>query len=188
MGIYCKHYTVNNANFGISGWAQGYETLDLDGTDVAYWAGFTWECVIDPAHTDDAHDFSAYEKLHFDMWAPTTASIQFAAEAVAGGNYKDGPIVNLVQGWNYFDVALADWPENYDFKNVKCFVLQQYKTPEGASFEGNPFAIANIYFWKKATAVENASVEAKAVKVVRDGQVMIIKNGKAYNALGAEMR
>ena len=147
MGIYCSHYTTNNANFAISGWAGGYETLDLSGTKVASWTDFTWECVIDPAHQEEAHDYSAYQKVHVDMWAPAAAKFKFTAEAISGGNYKNGNVVELKKGWNSFDFALAEWPENYDFKNFKCFTLEQYQTPEGESFEHNPFAIANIYFW-----------------------------------------
>ena len=38
-----------------------------------------------------------------------------------------------------------------------------------------------------AEAVENANAEAKAIKVIRDGQVLIIREGKAFNILGAEL-
>ncbi len=158
MGIYCNHYATNNANFGISGWAGGYQTLDLDGTMAAYWTGMTWECIIDPANTDAAHDFSAYENIHVDMWAPAAAKIKFTAEAIAGGNYKDGQVLDLVQGWNSFDIAIADWTGNYDFANLKCFALEQYQTPAGESFEGNPFAIANIYFWNAPVAIDTYTV------------------------------
>lgn len=36
-----------------------------------------------------------------------------------------------------------------------------------------------------ATAIENAEVEAKAVKTFENGQLVIIKNGVRYNAVGA---
>lgn len=188
MAIYCNHYATNNANFGISGWAGGYETLDLDGTMVAYWTGMTWECIIDPANTDAPHDFSAYKNVHVDMWAPASCKIKFTAEAIADGNYKDGMVADLVAGWNSFDFAIAQWPGNYNFANMKCFVLEQFQTPTGESFEGNPFAIANIYFWNEPTSVENVAAETKAVKVVRDGQVLILRNGVEYNMLGTEMK
>ena len=188
MAIYCNHYTTNNANFGISGWAGGYETLDLNGTMAAAWTNMTWECLIDPAHTDDPHDFSAYEKIHVDMWAPAAAKIKFTAEAVAGGNYKDGQVLDLSEGWNSFDIAVADWAGGYDFTNLKCFVLENYQTPEGASFEGNAFAIANVYFWKKVSAVDNVAVDTQAVKILRNGQVLILRNGTEYNLLGSEMK
>ena len=189
MAIYCNHYANNNANFGISGWAGGYQTLDLNGINVGYWTNMTWECIIDPAHTDDAHDFSAYKNLHVDLWAPLPAKIKFTAEAVAGGNYKDGQVIEMQQGWNSVDFAVAEWPGNYDFANLKCFVFEQYKTLEGESFEGNPFAFANIYFYgKEEQGVENTAVDAKAVKMIENGQLIILKNGVRYNAQGAIVR
>jgi hypothetical protein len=39
-----------------------------------------------------------------------------------------------------------------------------------------------------ATAIDNTEVEAKAVKVIRDGQMFIMKNGVLYNAQGAVVR
>ena len=150
LAVFCNHYATNNVNFGISGWAGAYQILELEGTKVAFWKDMTWECIIDPAHVDSAHDFSAYKNLHVDMWAPAPAKIKFVAEAVAGANYKDGIAVDLKKGWNSFDFATAEWPSAYDFKNVKCFVLEQYQTPAGENFEHNPFAITNIYFWNAA--------------------------------------
>ena len=188
MAIYCNHYATNNANFGISGWAGAYDILDIDGTIIAAWTSMSWECIIDPAHTDDPHDFSAYEQIHVDMWAPAAAKIKFTAEAVAGGNYKDGQVLDLSEGWNSFDIAVADWAGGYDFTNLKCFVLENYQTPEGASFEGNAFAIANVYFWKKVSAVDNVNVDTQAVKLIRNGQVLILRNGTEYNLLGSEMK
>lgn len=38
------------------------------------------------------------------------------------------------------------------------------------------------------TAIDNAAVDAKAVKLIRDGQFFIIKNGVHYNAQGAVVR
>lgn len=176
MGIYCNYYKENNLNFAISGWAGAYQTLDLQGTNVAYWKGMTWECIIDPAKTDSAHDFSAYENLHVDFWAPQAAKIKFTVEAVAGGNYKDGMVAELKQGWNCFDFELAKWTGAYDFKNVKCFVLEQYQTPTGESFEGNPFAVANIYFWN-APVVTDPTNCAEA----REAALSVSANNELYN-------
>ncbi len=205
MAVYCNHYAKNNANFGISGWAGAYETLDIEGTKIAYWAGFTWECIIDPAHTDDAHDFSAFKNLHVDLWAPAAAKIKLSAEAVAGGDYKDGPVIELSAGWNSVDLALNEWPGGYDFKNLKCFAMDGYKTPADESFEGNPLAIANLYFfgadapvvpedgkavyqWSSAeaeqvgaTVLGAAGVEISTVKIHENNdEVPAIKFGNSY--------
>lgn len=39
----------------------------------------------------------------------------------------------------------------------------------------------------KPTAISNATVEGKAVKMVKDGQIVILKNGKFYSIVGAEL-
>ena len=39
-----------------------------------------------------------------------------------------------------------------------------------------------------ATAVENTAVAAPAVKVIRDGQLLIIRDGKTYTAQGVQVQ
>ena len=145
----------------------------------------TWECVIDPVNTDSIHDLSGYKKLHVDFWAPAAAKIKFTAEAVAGGNYKDGVVLDLAEGWTSWDIEIATWTGQYDFANLKCLVLEQYQTPEGESFEGNPFGFANIYFYdKKAEGFENIDASVKAVKVLQNGQIFILRGDKVYTVTG----
>lgn len=38
------------------------------------------------------------------------------------------------------------------------------------------------------TAIDNANANAKASKIIRDGQVLIIRDGRTFNALGAEIK
>lgn len=44
------------------------------------------------------------------------------------------------------------------------------------------------YRGNTATGFENVGINGKAVKVVRDGQVLILRDGKMYNALGVEVK
>ena len=37
------------------------------------------------------------------------------------------------------------------------------------------------------TAVSNTNAEIKATKAIRDGQVVIVRDGKTFNVLGAEL-
>ena len=161
MAVFCNYYANNNANFGISGWAGAYEILEIDQAKIAYWEGYTWECIIDPAHTDDPPDFSAFKNLHVDIWAPAAAKIKLQAEAVA--NYKDGVVIELQEGWNSVNIALEAWPGGYDFKNLKCFAVDGYKTPADESFEGNPLAIANLYFFGTDTPVTPPADEKEVI-------------------------
>ncbi len=48
--------------------------------------------------------------------------------------------------------------------------------------------LAKVTLPDKPTAIDNAAVDTKAVKVIRDGQVIILRDGKTYNALGTEVR
>ena len=48
--------------------------------------------------------------------------------------------------------------------------------------------IAEVVLPEGATAIENTEAAVKATKVIRDGQVLIIRDGKMYNALGAEVK
>ena len=55
-----------------------------------------------------------------------------------------------------------------------------------AGWSGTLYAI-----WKvqgDGTALENTQVSAKAVKVLRDNQVLIIRDGKTYNMMGQEVK
>ena len=56
------------------------------------------------------------------------------------------------------------------------------------SFE-MPAAAANVAAtFSVATSIDNTEDAVKAVKVIRNGQLFIEKNGKTYNALGAEVK
>ena len=46
----------------------------------------------------------------------------------------------------------------------------------------------DVTFPSQETAIHNAAVDATAVKMMENGQLVIIKNGVKYNALGAELR
>ena len=39
-----------------------------------------------------------------------------------------------------------------------------------------------------STAIEQTNADAKATKILRNGMLVIEKNGKFYNALGAELK
>ena len=71
-----------------------------------------------------------------------------------------------------------------------CTFVGWYDNAEGtgkaytvipAGWSGTLYAI-----WKQGTttALENIAVEGKAVKTIINGQLIIIKNGVQYNALG----
>lgn len=148
MALYCNHYAGNTLKFTAQGWGAQWEVLDIDGTKVVYTQGLAWDAVKGAA---DSNDLSGYEKIHFDLWAPAEAHVCFTVEALSG--YKKAVDFKLNEGWNTIDADTAWWA-GYDWKDLKCVLFEQYKNADAsASFEGNPFAFANIYFWSATTSV-----------------------------------
>ena len=55
--------------------------------------------------------------------------------------------------------------------------------------DGDPFNVTDIVLvMAEEEGFENTAVESKAAKSFRNGQLVIEKNGKFYNALGAELK
>ena len=150
MALYCNHYTTNNLHFTPQSWSGiAWETLSLDGTDVAYTAAMTWDGF---KGATDSVDLSGYSKLHFDIWAPDTLLIDLTIEAKAG--FKHGIQFRLNAGWNTIDADPAWWNYEeitYDWKNVKCIIFEHYMHRDSTSAEGSPLAVANVYFWNEPT-------------------------------------
>ena len=49
-------------------------------------------------------------------------------------------------------------------------------------------SVINLTYSPKATAVEMTGVATKAIKTIENGMIVIEKNGKFYNATGAEVK
>ena len=148
MALYCNHYEGNTLNFAAQGWGTQWETLTIEGTKVLYASSMAWDAV---KGAEDSNDLSGYEKLHFDLWVPEAAHVKFTIEALNG--YKKPVDFNLNQGWNTIDADTAWWGP-YDWKDLKCVIFEGYTKDGTQSFEGNPFAFANVYFWSTTTTVE----------------------------------
>ena len=66
---------------------------------------------------------------------------------------------------------------NYDVEGI--YILYNGTTPE---------LIVTAIEKSSSTAINNAVVSEKAVKMIENGQLIIMKNGVKYNAQGAELR
>lgn len=98
-----------------------------------------------------------------------------------------------VEGWTvalpYEDVTITATPdEGYRVSDVKVngvsinakenvysFIMPAEEVTVSATFE------------VETTAVDNTEAAVKTVKVVRDGQVLILRDGKIFNLMGAEL-
>ena len=61
--------------------------------------------------------------------------------------------------------------------------LSQFNKEAGAPF----YVIDIVLVGNFPTAISNTAAESKAVKFFENGQLVIIKNGVKYNALGAQL-
>lgn len=102
------------------------------------------------------------------------------------------------------DMVLCQYiPANGDAEGKWVQLFLYCKNFEVTSWKGEPtrvieeqdFSDANQYAWKQGmpepdpeSALENISADVKAVKVVRDGQVYILRGNKTFNILGAEVK
>lgn len=162
MALYCNHYATNNLAFNILGWGgvTTWETLTIEGTNILTCQDMKWEIMTN--WDASSYDLSEYAKLHFDVWVPAAAKIKVTIEGLGVGDggqgYKNGVVFNLNEGWNTIDADPAwwVWPAAegeevvaYDWTDARYFIFEGYQTPEEESYENNPFAFTNIYFWNE---------------------------------------
>ena len=129
-----------------------------------------------------------------DAAATAWVSFQVYLEDSNGGLWyssaADLCISSWVADWTAKSYMPADvlWDSTTDPTPAKPFValgfLANPQDPTTASF-----AIRNVKLTVEgATGIDNAAVDVKATKIIRDGQVMIVRDGKTFNALGAEVK
>ena len=160
----------------------------LDGKELkeglTVWTGFFW---ADTWNTLELY-YNAYEGVDFSE----AKAIRFYSEA-AGSEY----ILNFLYGWGEGE-KFADQSEMTDGEGYKELALTDDLRTRLAHAEHwmlqfnkeglEPFNVTDIVLMmEEKTAVENIEVSSKAYKQIINGQVVIIRDGKMFNALGAEL-
>lgn len=121
-------------------------------------------------------DMTAYPKLHMDIYVAEAASIEFTpiwgSEALKA--------YTLQAGWNALEIDLAT-----DFVGINLANIYQIKWANMPEI----CYIDNVYFYKSnATAVDNVAVDTRAIKVIENGQLIIIRGGVSYDLMGRIVR
>ena len=160
----------------------------LDGKELkeglTVWTGFFW---ADDWNTLELY-YNAYEGVDFSE----AKAIRFYSEA-AGSEY----VLNFLYGWGEGE-KFADQSEMTDGEGYKELALTDELRERIAHAEHwmlqfnkeglEPFNVTDIVLMmEEKTAVENVEVSSKAYKQIINGQVVIIRDGKMFNALGAEL-
>ncbi len=87
----------------------------------------------------------------------------------------------MTAGEGYMELPLTDELRT-KLANASKWMIQFNKEA------GIPFNVTDIVLVGDfTTAIDNTVMESKAVKFFENGQLVIIKNGVKYNALGAQL-
>lgn len=152
---------------------------------LTVWTGFFW--------ADDWKTLELYRDAYAGVDFSKVSAIRFYSEAASGAY-----VLNFMKGWGEGE-KLADQTAMTDGEGYKELALtDDLRTALSEASHWmiqfnkeaiNAFNVTDIVLVLKgdATAVENVEAEAKAVKMIENGQVIIIKNGIRYNARGAQL-
>ncbi len=176
FSIYSDVYTAGT-KMAIGGWGQKtkIEEVNLSETDKAFYCTGSnymgWELNANVAIAQLAN----YPYLHMDIYVAEAASIMFQPIWGAGGMAT----FTLAAGWNSLDIDLAEKYEGIDL--AKIYQLKWDQMPATCYFD-------NVYFYKDAEmGIRNTAVAEKAQKTIINGQLVILRDGIRYNALGQVM-
>ena len=143
-------------------WADEWTTLEL------YWNGYAG---VDFNYATALRIYSEANRSDFvinikESWEPE-GQIADQTAMIAGDGYMELQLTNELRS------RLA---------NAGRWMIQ-FNKEAGAAFNVTDIVLVGDF----PTAIDNTAVESKSVKFVENGQLVIIKNGVKYNALGAQL-
>ena len=143
-------------------WADEWTTLEL------YWNGYAG---VDFNYATALRIYSEANRSDFvinikESWEPE-------------GQIADH--TSMTPGEGYMELPLTDELRNR-LANAGRWMIQ-FNKEGGAAFNVTDIVLVGNF----PTALSNTAVESKAVKFFENGQLVILKNGVKYNALGAQL-
>ena len=148
------------------------------------WTGFFW-----------ADEWTTLE-LYWNGYAGVDFNYATALRIYSEANRSDF-VINIKESWEpegqiadqtamtagngYMELPLTDGLRNR-LANAGRWMIQ-FNKEAGAAFNVTDIVLVGNF----PTAISNTAAESKAVKFFENGQLVIIKNGVKYNALGAQL-
>lgn len=152
---------------------------------VSVWTGFFW--------ADEWSTLELYRDGYCNVDFSKATAIRFYSEA-AGTNY----IINVKENWDPEGqiASQADMMDGEGYKELPLTDALRSRLANAGKWmiqfnkeQLNAFNVTDIVLvMSGTTGIDNTAAEAKAVKSFRNGQLVIEKSGKTYNALGVEMK
>ena len=152
---------------------------------ITVWTGFFW--------ADEWSTLELYRDGYCNVDFSKATAIRFYSEA-AGTNY----VINVKENWDPEGqiASQADMTDGVGYKELPLTDALRSRLANAShwmiQFNKEALIAFNVtdivLVIKGGTGIDNTAVEAKAVKSFRNGQLVIEKSGKTYNALGVEMK
>ena len=146
-------------------WADSWSTLEL------YWNGYAG---VDWSKATALRIYSEAGRSDFVINVILNAWPDQGGENVANQTA-------MTAGEGYMELPLTDELRNR-LANAGHWMIQ-FNKEAGAAFNVTDIVLVGNF----PTAISNTAVESKAVKIFENGQLVIIKNGVKYSALGAQL-
>ena len=120
-------------------------------------------------------DMTKYPKIHMDIYVAEDGTIGFTP--IWGSEAEKS--YTLKAGWNALDLDLAT-----EFPGINLANIYQIKW---GAMPATCY-IDNVYFYGSTTATDNVTIKNRAMKVVENGQLFIIRNGVKFDITGRVVR
>ena len=180
VAIFCDELEGGPA-IAIGGWGQSTQVAFGElaaGDHVQYMSNFNylgWELTPAVNATD-------MEYLHLDIYSMSMTSIMVTP--ISPG-HEQVIEKSLTSGeWTSLDIALSE----YAAANIEWNNVFQFKFYGG---NGGDFFVDNVYFYKnvgQGTSVVNNEIGEKAIKMIENGQLIILRDGKRYTITGVRVK
>mgnify|MGYP002671870510 CR=1 FL=1 len=176
--IYCDAYETATAitTLNASWWKapQMAEGELAEGNKALYYYGFT-DGIIGWEYTP--FDATGYTTFSFDIYPLADGTIDGGPLCQGGTNGGDYAVANLSVKGNQWNTITIDLKEN-DLTNMFQVKWINY-------YSLKSFFIDNVYFYKEVKAgLQDAAVAGAVEKAIVNGQLVIVRNGVRYNAVG----
>ena len=180
VAVFCDEL-VGGPAINIGGWGQSTQVAFGElaaGDHVQYFSNFNylgWELT-------PAVDATGMEYLHVDLYSETLAAVGITP--ISPG--KEKVLSKALQSgeWTSLDIALSE----YEAAGIDWGNVFQFKFDNGG---GKDLFVDNVYFYKnlgQGTSVVNNEIGEKAIKMIENGQLIIIRDGKRYNVTGVRVQ
>jgi hypothetical protein len=184
LSIYSNTYapawtTLNSFN---EPWWAAPQMAEIElaaGNYALYYYGFTTGMI---GWAFGEFDATGYTTFSMDIYPLADGTIDCGPLSVGEGNdYAQANISVKGNKWNTITVDLTgkDLTQIYQVKMINYSALQS-------------FFVDNVYLYKAPatdpTNVENPTINMQAQKIIRNGQLIIIRNGVSYDVMGRPVR